>query len=226
MNNLVVLHGALGAASQLDGFKQHLQNKFTVFVYEFPGHGSRVGEKVEFDLKALSHDFLNWLNKNFNQPVDVFGYSMGGYAALYLALSNHDLFRHIVTLGTKLDWNKESSLKEAAKLNPDSLLEKAPSYCDYLKSLHGEEWRNVLLKTGDLMRLLGEDPLLNTSNVLSITTKVTMMLGDSDKMVSKEETLAIQEAIPDSRFVLMNDTIHPIERIESSKLAKQLLELF
>ena len=226
MNNLVLLHGALGAAAQLNELKQQLEHKCTVFVYEFPGHGSRVGEKVKFDLSELCNDFHQWLNVNFTQQVDIFGYSMGGYASLYLAIHHSYLFRHIVTLGTKLDWNKESSVKEAAKLNPDTLLEKAPAYCEYLKSLHGDEWSNVLLKTSDLMLLLGEKPLLNTNNVASIRTKVTMMLGDSDKMVSREETLAIQQSISDSGFVSMVDTIHPIERIDTAKLAQQLLQLF
>ena len=226
MKNLVLIHGALGAAQQFDELTKVLSEQFNVFVYEFPGHGKRANRRTRFDLSLFSDDLEDWINVRFDNPVNVFGYSMGGYAALYLAKRNASLFNKIVTLGTKFSWTPAISKIESKKLNVDFLKQKAPAYCEYLQSLHGEYWINVLDNTGFLMNELGETPLLTLQNAGKIKTNVTLMLGELDKMVTKEETEAMHKAIPQSEFKILDGVVHSLEKIEVDDLKKAILDNF
>ena len=48
------------------------------------------------------------------------------------------------------------------------------------------------------------------------------MLGDRDKMVGQEETVAIHKSIPNAQLVILPGTPHPIEQVDTTQLADQL----
>jgi hypothetical protein len=89
---------------------------------------------------------------------------------------------------------------------------------DLLKSYHGEFWKLTLRNIKHLMLHLGKKPLIKPENVGSIKCHVTMARGENDKMVSFEETLNIQNCIPNSNYIELLDTKHPIEQLEIKNL--------
>lgn len=221
-HKLVLLHGALGAGEQLGTLAQSLSSTYEVQVYEFPGHGKRVNENIDFTIESLTSDFHGWLRQHHSGPVKVFGYSMGGYVCLHLAAAYPRLFENIVTLGTKFRWSVEESAKETKKLDAAFLQEKAPVYCDYLKQLHGEQWQAVLEKTATLMTALGKKPLLNEVTLSMVETPVHLLLGELDKMVTREETEEVQKHLKNSRFEIVPGFVHPLERLDTDALGKVL----
>ena len=52
-----------------------------------------------------------------------------------------------------------------------------------------------------------------------INLPVLLLLGYNDKMVTKEETEAVQKVLPNSRFQLLEQTAHPIEKTDIAVLA-------
>jgi len=223
---LVLLHGALGAGEQLQALATSLAGNYEVNIYEFPGHGKRAAEPENFTIEKLAAGFHQWLQQNYTQPVNVFGYSMGGYVSLHLATVYPQLFAKIVTLGTKFRWSQEESAKETKKLDAGFLLEKAPAYCDYLKQLHGQNWKTVLEKTAGLMMALGKKPLLNEVTLSMMDTPVHLMLGELDKMVTREETEMVQQQIKQSTFEIIPGFVHPLERLDANQLAEVLKKNF
>lgn len=224
---LVLLYGALGAAKQLAPLQQLLSQQYEVSVYEFPGHGQRAAEQTDFSIEQLAAGFYEWLGKKYTQPVQVFGYSMGGYVCLYLAKDHPQLFSKILTLGTKFSWSIEVAAKETSKLNAAFLLEKAPAYCDYLQDLHGaDQWQNVLQKTAGLMQKLGEQPLLTADTLKQVQVPVHLLLGELDKMVTREETETVHQQIKGSRYEIVNGFVHPLERLDPSQLSEVLQAKF
>lgn len=222
MKEIVLIHGALGAASQFNALKEYLEKDFRVLVFEIPGHGSRSNEEVSFSIEYFSKEFGDWLVQNTKPPVTLFGYSMGGYIGLYLSLEKPTYFDHIITLGTKFKWSVEESLKEGGKLVPDTLEQKVPQYAEYLKTLHGNNWKKVVEKTAGLMQKLGANPLITPDTALGVQVKTTLMLGELDKMVTVEETQLIQGKIKDSQFVLLPGYVHPLEKLNAIDLAHTL----
>ncbi|MBL7915553.1 MAG: alpha/beta fold hydrolase [Bacteroidia bacterium] len=221
--NLLLLHGALADRNQFEGLVPLLEQKFSVHSISFPGHGIEALRQYHYTIESFALYVLDYLRTHkISQPL-VFGYSMGGYVGLYLAAKFQDSVSGIVTLGTKVDWTVESAAKEVKQLDPEKILEKVPKFADRLSRIHGpENWRNVVISTGLLMTELGRSAL-NEDDFKSINVPVTMMIGDRDSMVDLNSAKAVSDLIPDSGFVVFQNTEHPFEKADLSSLAEFLI---
>nr|MCU0399335.1 alpha/beta hydrolase [Cyclobacteriaceae bacterium] len=136
MKPLLLLHGALGSKSQLEPLRQKLeQNRRIVFTLNFSGHSGEPFQ-IDFGIAAFADDVIRFMNKQLLSQVDVFGYSMGGYVAVWLAHKFPERIGKIYTLGTKFDWSPESAQKEVRKLDPIKIQEKIPAFARILEHRH------------------------------------------------------------------------------------------
>lgn len=227
MKNLIILHGALGAKSQFEQLVTKLTPHFIIHTLDFDGHGSKSRSEEEFSIELFAKNLKDFLEENeLHRPL-VFGYSMGGYVALKLESFEAKTFEQIVTLGTKFDWNPESSEKEAGMLNPEKIEEKVPDFANYLKSLHGEkEWKAVVEKTAKMMLKLGKKPSLRPYDFHHIQISVQLLRGSKDTMVTQSETKNVQELLANARYQEVIDWVHPINQVSSEELAQELLSVY
>ena len=225
---IVLLHGALGSASQLEPIKSRITAD-EVSILEFAGHGNTPDTNAPWTIETCAdqlEQFLDGLVATGKTPINVFGYSMGGYVALVVALRRPELITRILTLGTKLDWSVEYAQKEILKLNPDVIAAKVPAYAEDLQRRHGSEhWKTVLSKTAQLMTTLGSSPL-TSEHVTKLSTLVRFQVGDRDEMVSIEETITFYRATPNAELVVLPKTRHPIERLNLRLLDEQMNQFF
>lgn len=224
--NLLLLHGALGSKKQFEVLKPLLENEFDIYDFNFSGHGGEPRAK-EFSVNAFSSELITFI-ENHNLPnLHIFGYSMGGYIALKAALQIPEKILKIVTLGTKFDWSKEATGKEIKMLNPDVIETKVPQFANKLKEDHApEDWKVIMKDTANLMIKLSEGEQLQPDEFSKIHTNITLGLGKSDKMVSKEETIDVCSLLPNGEFVELENVKHPIESIDPEQLANYLKEVF
>lgn len=222
MKKLLILHGALGGAAQFEGLTAQLKENFDVAVLNFEGHGGRPSEKP-FSIELFAENVKEELRNRDWSETAVFGYSMGGYVALKLAALEPGRITSILTLGTKFAWSPEIAVKETAMLNPDKIEEKVPKFAQALAQLHAPlNWKEMMHKTADLMRNLGDNPELTSEDFAAITIPVTLLLGSEDTMVTPDETLAVQQQIPGARFTKIEGWQHPIERVNVIELAGKI----
>lgn len=222
MKQLLVLHGALGAQQQFEELKSLLSTTFVVHTLNFEGHGGRVSNEP-FSMELFVQNVRDYLTENKLSSCSVFGYSMGGYVALKLAAQFPGTVNEIVTLGTKFGWSPEIALKETAMLNPDKIEEKVPKFATALAQLHAPlDWKEVMHKTAQLMTDLGNQPALTEAELEAIAIPVTLLLGSEDVMVTVEETLAVQQQLPNARFEQVAGWQHPIERVNKEELSQKL----
>jgi pimeloyl-ACP methyl ester carboxylesterase len=221
MNPLVILHGALGSASQLDTVKSiFTQRGYTVYSLNFSGHGGADFQQ-NFGIEQFAEDILQYLKTQNLQQADIFGYSMGGYAALWLAHMHPECIGKIVTLGTKFDWSIESATREVKKLNADKILEKIPAFARILEHRHApNNWKELLTKTADMMATLGNAPLLTKQILQTIQHPTLICLGDQDDMADRAYSEQVASFLPNGRFNLLENTPHPIEKVDLNKLIK------
>ncbi|NUO02656.1 MAG: alpha/beta fold hydrolase [Saprospiraceae bacterium] len=213
MEPILLLHGALGAQDQFDALAARLSETCTVHRLNFSGHGPDNVVPEAFLPDIFVKDVLQYLDKNSLSTVKIFGYSMGGYIALMLALRHPERITALLTLGTKMDWNPEAAAREAAMLNPDKILEKVPAFAKTLQQRHGESrWRTVLEKTAGMMQYLGQHRPLDEATLRTIAIPVTVALADADEMVRREEAMQAAEWIPGARFEVLEGGRHAIER--------------
>lgn len=224
--DLVLLHGVLGSASQLQQIIPFFSEDFNCHVFEFFGHGERASENREFSIASFSEELIQFVEKNELNGCAVFGYSMGGYVALHAEASKPGTFSKIITFATKYNWTPETSKREVRLLDPEMILHKVPEYATKLQEFHGECWKNVLTHTAQLMLGLGDSPVLTKELLQRIHAKVLLCVGDSDKMVSIEETAHVRGQIANSQLAVIPGTAHPLEKIpfkEVTPLLKRFL---
>ena len=226
-HSVILLHGALGAQEQMKSLANTLEAKgFRVFAFNFSGHGGTPVREAGFDIKTFAQELQDFIEQYKLDRPSIFGYSMGGYVALYLAAQHPDLIGKIATLATKYNWNPESSLKESKQLDAATILEKVPKYAVALKTRHADNWEMLLQETARIMLDLGTNPLLDHDVVQSINIPVLVGMGDRDTMVSFDETQQLYRSLPQGQLYLLPATKHPIETVETELLAVILTRFF
>lgn len=212
-----MLHGALGSAEQLFPLRDLLEPHFDVLVYTFSNHGKKALHQHPFTIESLAHELSGFLREQITEPIPVFGYSMGGYVALWLAKHEAELFSNIVTLGTKFNWNEEVAKYETQFLNPTKIEEKVPAFAQHLQQLHGINWKTLVENTAAMMHQLGKNHLSH-HDLTCIKQEVLVSVGDSDNMVTKEESKNAALAMPNGKFRLLENTLHPIEKVNKQMM--------
>ena len=227
MRPALLLHGALGSKNQLDPLMTTLEESgHEVYALNFSGHG---GEPFRdpFGIEGFSEDVLHFQKENGLKTTDVFGYSMGGYVALWLAHRHPDSVGRIITLGTKFDWSPDAAEREVKKVNPDKIEEKVPAFARLLQSRHApNDWKALLHKTAQMMTQLGDRPLLTIEILKTIPHEVSILLGELDDTADLTFSQNVAEALPHGKFSLLENTPHPLEKVDVKLLQKRILDIF
>lgn len=211
---MLLLHGAIGSSAQLIPLANKLSEKFKVHTLDFSGHGGREIPSEDFSIKLFANDVLEWMDKNSIQTTDIFGYSMGGYVALYLARHFPEKVGRIDTLATKFNWTPEGARQEAAMLDPEKITEKLPAFAETLSKRHSpSDWKTILIKTAKMMVEMGERNVLTGEDFKKINHNVLISVGESDKMVSISETTHISLLLKNGNLKILPNTKHPIESV-------------
>ncbi len=220
MKTLLLLHGAIGAKDQLQPLAEALKGSFKVHTINFSGHGGEPFSDA-FTIQQFAEEVLEHISNHQLKNVYVFGYSMGGYVALFLANKHPQTFEKIVTLATKFKWSPELALREVKMLDPKIIEERIPAFAKALQERHApNSWKLLMEKTSAMMLGLGEKPLLTANDFQNIHTPVKLAIGNADKMVSIEETSEVANWLPNSRFLILQDVPHPIEKVPIARLVE------
>lgn len=227
MQKLLLLHGAIGSSIQLEPLANILKNTYDIYLLNFSGHGGKPFPDEAFSIEMFAEDVLYFIDKNKLEGINVYGYSMGGYVALYIARHFPNKINKIFTTATKFDWNEESSLKESKLLDPEKIISKIPKFAEQLSERHSpEDWKIVLNKTSEMMINLGKNKLLKDEDFTLIGNEVLVSVGDRDNMVTIEETVGVYRKLKNGRLLIMPDTPHPIEKISIKRLESEIINFF
>lgn len=225
MKNLLLLHGALGYGGQFDALRPLLEQDFKIYTPTFSGHGgTNVPEKLSIHNYAL--EISEYIKQNIEGEVNVFGHSMGGYIALYIAANNLVPIHKIMTLGTKQLWSPEIAKGETRMLNTEKLKEKVPAFAKHLEKIHGSNWELLSQKTADMLVDMGDNPPLTDESYKKIEIPVQLSIGDGDKMVSLEETIEVFRKLSNANLLVMPKTPHPYEQVDVNRIAYKITTYF
>jgi len=224
MKNIVLLHGALGSSHDLAPLALSLKNQgLEVLTFSFSGHAQMAFQPL-FGIEQFANELEAFLAEKQLKNLSVFGYSMGGYVALYLAARKQNLIRGIVTLGTKFNWGAEAVEKETRMLEPERMLEKIPGFAKSLALKHGEAWKELVFKTAEMMREINKKQFLTPEIISSLKIPVRLGLADKDQMVSLDETLGVFKNLPNAALYMLPDSRHPIDTVNTELLSRIVLD--
>ncbi len=220
--NLLLRHGAIGSSQQLNPLASELQDNYTVHLLNFAGHGGDLSDSG-FSINLFASQVAQYIQQNNLAPVPVFGYSMGGYVAAYLAVHHPKLISCICTLATKFLWDAVIAAKEVKMLDAGKISEKLPEFAATLQQRHApNNWKIVLQKTSAMLIDMGTRNLLQTEDLRSIEIPVLLLLGDRDIMVTPQETMEVYQLLPNAQLAILPGTPHPIEQMDIAQLAFQI----
>lgn len=218
---LLFLHGALGTAQDMEPLMGLLREKgYATHSFNFSGHGQGAAEPTEFRIDLFARDLEKFLKDNQLKNPIVFGYSMGGYVALYHKANYEDSpIDRIFTYGTKFNWSEKAVSKELPMMNPDHLLEKFPNFAESLKQKHGDRWKQLLRSTAHMMQNLERLDGLTREDMSEIDVPVILILGDQDRMVTSEETHLTSSWLHHSQVKTISHSKHELERSNLKEIA-------
>ena len=208
MRTILLIHGALGSKEDLHPLLSNLQHNFTVYSINLYGHNG-VPVDQDFSIEGFAQQVLDWMTEMSLETISIAGYSLGGYIALYLAHTFPEKIEKIVTLGTKLYWDRSVAEKEAGKLNPEVIQDRFPEYAAQLIAKHtAENWKTVLAKTAGLFLHIGQFNPLGFDTFSNITCPVLLIVGDRDKSVTFVETTTVFKELPQAQLAVLPQTRH------------------
>ena len=68
--------------------------------------------------------------------------------------------------------------------------------------------------------------MLNNEKLAKVKNEVLVSIGDRDKMVSLEETIAAYRAIEGASLLVLPGTKHPIEKVDIHRITSELADFF
>lgn len=212
----ILLHGALGSAAQLKPLQALFPQEDPVFTFNFPGHGPSKPD-APFSMKLFSEAVLGFMDEKDIQTAKIFGYSMGGYVALYMAAEYPDRMEQVATLGTKLDWTPEVALGMNRMFDPEKIEAKVPQFAKALAGEHAD-WKTLCRYTSAFLSDLGNGMGIQPDAFASIKCPVTIGRGDADNVVSTEESQQVADLIPHGNLVELFGVKHQLELVDVEKM--------
>lgn len=214
----LLLHGALGAATQFDGLIRFFSSEEPVFALDFPGHGAQTTDGA-FSLSLFSGSVLKFMDDHNIARANLFGYSMGGYVALHLASTHPERIRHVATYGTKMSWSPETAEQMNKMFDPEKIEAKVPQFARALESTHAD-WKSTCYKTAAFLQDLGNGKGIDWPAFSFIACPVSVGWGSEDNVVTEAESRHAAGLIPHGTFVELNGAKHQIELVDQHLLFK------
>lgn len=226
--SLLLLHGALGSSAQFELLIPALSETFTCHTLDFGGHGLKPSgsPRASFRIEEFAQDVLSWLDGAQIATIDIFGYSMGGYVAMYLAQRQPERVGRIMTLGTKYLWTREAAAREMQALNPETIEQKVPHFARALELRHAAPWQTVVRHTRQMIEELGQQSPISEDGLGQIDHTVRVAVGDRDSTVPVEEAAQVARAMKRGELEVLPNTPHPLERVPAPRLLYSIVDFF
>lgn len=219
--NIVLLHSTLGVAKDLAPLKELLSQDFNVLSFNFSGHGPKSAIPKNFTVEQFASELDHYLREHKLQDVAVFGYSVGGYVAIYQKAHFEDSpISQIITYGTRFNWTQEHLSKEMPKLNPEEVEHRHPDVAGMLREKHGDNWKTLMRSTAHMYQNLEKLDGLTKEDLEDVHIPVLLLVGDEDRSVTKEESILFKNWLHSVQVKTISHSKHEIERINFSEISQ------
>lgn len=207
---LVMLHGAIGSGESLQVLASALSPHACIETPNLLGHGGRP-VPASLSVQALADDVISYMDERQIARAFMFGYSFGGYTALYLARHHPDRVRGICLLAVKYVFDVKTVRHFSYLADPDRLRRPGSEYPTALARRHyPQDWVAITMLNKNLFLELGTNPALSEQDLRSINVPTLIISADQDQLVPWAETLALSQLIPASRLEVFAGQAHPL----------------
>lgn len=224
---VLVLHGAAGTTlHETAPLIRRLEPSFHVLGVDLSGHGASAGPSSEgVSLSLFADDARAVLDAYDLSSAHVFGFSLGGGAALHLAHTHPERVDRLAVFQTNAHWTEDQAHRMQRRLDLDALRDRAPARADRLQARHiaperlVEHLRSFVETLPDASARLG-DALPN----LAAPTLVAAL--DRDPLFGLDASQALHRALPNARLAVLPGDTHSLPRAPLRLLAPLLTRHF
>ena len=178
---LVLLHGGFMTVAMLEPLVSELAQTRQVIAVELEGHGHTPILDRPLRFEQMADDVVALIEQLGLAPADLFGYSVGGGAALQTAIRHQDVVRKLVLVSTPYasgGWYPEV-LTAMGSITPEGMAQ-SPYYGPYLSAASNPDDWPVFV---DKMRvLLAEEPYDWADDVAALELPTLLIFGDADSV--------------------------------------------
>lgn len=94
---IIFLHGFMGRGGDFAPIAMALRDRYCSLLIDLPGHGdSQFATDAAYTMAATAQSVIARIDRWQLAPAHLYGYSMGGRLALYLAIHYPEYFRHTI----------------------------------------------------------------------------------------------------------------------------------
>ncbi|MDQ3028312.1 MAG: alpha/beta fold hydrolase [Pseudomonadota bacterium] len=218
---LVLLHGANGCAAELETLALPLREYARVLVPDLPGHGGRpIPERLS--IEGVATDVIALLEREGLERAFFVGYSLGGYAALYLARHHPSRTLGACAIATKLALDATTVERWVYLAQPARLARPGNPRAGELLRAHGSDWPKVTLANAAFFADLGRRPELTDADLAAIERPVLLVNSNRDSIVGWDETVQIGTRVPGARLVMFYGIAHPFRQVPVNPVARAI----
>jgi pimeloyl-ACP methyl ester carboxylesterase len=183
---LILLHGGLGSGEMFGPVIPALvAGGHQVITADLQGHGRTADIDRPLDIKLMADDIAALIRHLGLEKPDVMGYSLGGGAALMIAVNDPELIRKLVAVSVYLrpevvDPALIAQQQAMGRLTADAaeMMKDTPMYQTYQRlAPRPEDFGRLLEKIGDMMSV----PFDYTEDVRSLKVPTMFVAGDADQ---------------------------------------------
>lgn len=192
---LLVLHGGLGSTDMFGPILPALTQGRQVIAVDLYGHGRTALTERPINLVDMGNDLAVVLKGLGYDTVDVLGYSMGGAAALRLAVQHPEVVRRVALVSTPYaqdGWYPEMLPQQAAvNAAMADMMKATPMYKSYVAvAPRPQDFPRLLDRMGEMMRA----PYNWAEDVKKLKGPVMLVYGDGD-MVRPEHIVSFYQLL-------------------------------
>jgi pimeloyl-ACP methyl ester carboxylesterase len=232
---LLVLHSELGIPGWLRAYEELAQH-FTVYVPSLPGFGQSSRPEFIASVRDLAA-WVTWFARDMKlpQPMNVVGFSTGGWVAAEIATVNSTIFKRMVLVGAAGLKPVEGEIWDYFVHSGKEAFEQAfydparsPEYARYYgKDWTPEEAEQVEVNREMAARLLWK-PYMRSHTLLGllpgIQTPTLLVWGREDKIVPPDACQLYQTAIRGATATVLGNCGHMPEMEKPEEFVDAVLE--
>ena len=217
---LVLLHAALGSTEmETARLLPHFQQHFRTVAVDFAAHGRSddFADESLLTMEFFAEGVMAVLDHLGLDRTHLFGHSMGGSTALYLALQYPERFERMCVHAMNVQWDAGEVAVMTGGMDPESMAGVAPRWAERLGQTHGaDRWQSLATRMIAFTEAL-PDRRLEDDRLAQITTPTLVSAGDADRYFKIEHALNLWRALPDARLAIHPGLDHPIQHVDARR---------
>ncbi len=219
---LVILHAALGSTEmETRRLLPYFQRRFKTIAVDFAAHGRSddFPEESLLTMEFFAEGITAVLDHAGLDRTRLFGFSMGGSVALYLALNYPERIECLAVHAMNVQWNADEVTVMTGGMDPESMAGVAPRWAERLEQTHGaDRWQSLATRMIAFTEAL-PGRRLEDDRLSLIAAPTLVSAGDRDRYFRIEHALNLWRALPDARLAIHPGLDHPIQGVAPERFA-------